>query len=73
MVEDDSPAAADTAAAAAAGGSSGAAGGGEALPEGLQFSMPTAGVDAAVLKEEAVQPTEASLDELTSMLSSLNK
>lgn len=58
-------------AAAAAGGSSAAAE--EALPEGLQFAMPTSGVDAAVLKEEAVQPTEASLDELTSMLSSLNK
>lgn len=64
---DDTPAAADT--AAAAGGTAAA----EALPEGLQFAMPTSGVDAAVLKEEAVQPTEASLDELTNMLSSLNK
>jgi hypothetical protein len=65
-------AATDTAAAAAA-GSSGNARTGEALPEGLTFAMPTAGVDAAVLQEEAVKPTDASLDELTSMLSSLNK
>ncbi|WIA43736.1 hypothetical protein OEZ86_010162 [Tetradesmus obliquus] len=43
------------------------------LPEGLQFSLPRAGVDAQVLQQEAVRPTEASLDELTSMLSSLNK
>jgi hypothetical protein len=44
-----------------------------ALPDGLQFSMPTAGVDEQVLQQEAVRPTDASLDELTSMLSSLNK
>uniref|UniRef100_A0A383VQ22 Ubiquitin-like modifier-activating enzyme 5 n=1 Tax=Tetradesmus obliquus TaxID=3088 RepID=A0A383VQ22_TETOB len=45
----------------------------EPLPEGLQFSLPQAGVDAQMLQQEAVRPTEASLDELTSMLSSLNK
>eukprot|EP00882_Tetradesmus_deserticola_P002765 GHRQ01002938.1.p1 GENE.GHRQ01002938.1~~GHRQ01002938.1.p1 ORF type:complete len:472 (+),score=239.94 GHRQ01002938.1:106-1521(+) len=44
---------------------------GEALPEGLEFSMPQAGVDVARLQQEAVRPTDASLDELTNMLSSL--
>jgi hypothetical protein len=44
------------------------------LPEGLEFSMPAAsGVDAAVLQQDAVKPTDASLDDLTNMLSSLNK
>jgi hypothetical protein len=46
-----------------------------ALPDGLQIFMPTlaAGVDEQVLQQEAVRPTDANLDELTSMLSSLNK
>jgi hypothetical protein len=35
--------------------------------------MPQAGVDEQVLQQEAVRPIDASLDELTSMLSSLNK
>jgi hypothetical protein len=35
--------------------------------------MPSAGVDEQVLQQEAVSPTDASLDELTSMLSSLTK
>jgi ubiquitin-like modifier-activating enzyme 5 len=72
VVPDDAAAAADAAAASSsAGGGAGAAG--EALPDGLQFSMPTAGVDEQVLQQEAVRPTDASLDELTKMLSSLNK
>lgn len=55
-------------------GGEGAAGASaEPLPEGLQFSLPQAGVDEQVLQQEAVKPTDASLDELTSMLSSLNK
>jgi ubiquitin-like modifier-activating enzyme 5 len=43
----------------------------ESLPAGLQFSMPEAGVDEQVLQQEAVRPTDASLDELTGMLTSL--
>ncbi|GBF87302.1 ubiquitin-like modifier-activating enzyme 5 [Raphidocelis subcapitata] len=54
------PAAAAAAAAAAA------------LPEGVQFSMPAAGgVDAATLRAEGVEATDASLDELTGMLAAL--
>lgn len=67
----DAPSTGAAGGANAAASSSGAAA--EALPEGLQFAMPSSGVDAAVLREEAVQPTDASLDELTSMLTSLNK
>eukprot|EP00879_Flechtneria_rotunda_P032009 GHRR01035153.1.p1 GENE.GHRR01035153.1~~GHRR01035153.1.p1 ORF type:complete len:324 (+),score=130.99 GHRR01035153.1:604-1575(+) len=64
----------DAAAANAAFGSNDSAGGNDAsLPEGLMFSLPTAGVDADVLQQEAVQPTAASLDELTDMLSGLSK
>ena len=55
----------------AAAGSSGA-GGQQALPEGVQFSMPAAsGVDAATLRAEGVEATDASLDELTGMLAAL--
>jgi ubiquitin-like modifier-activating enzyme 5 len=69
MPEDDTAAAAGSSAS----GEPGAAAAAEALPDGLQFSMPSAGVDEQVLQQEAVRPTDASLDELTSMLSSLNK
>jgi ubiquitin-like modifier-activating enzyme 5 len=54
-------------------GEQAAAAAAEPLPEGLQFSLPQAGVDEQELQQEAVKPTDASLDELTSMLSSLNK
>jgi hypothetical protein len=52
-----------------------AAGGAAAapLPAGLQFAMPAAQVDADALAADAVAPTDASLDELASMLSALNK
>jgi hypothetical protein len=54
------------------GSGSGGTGAGQALPEGVQFSMPAAGgVDAVTLKEEGVEATEASLDELTGMLAAL--
>lgn len=61
--------------AAGSGGSGiGAAGSscGVLLPEGVEFSMPAAGgVDAATLRAEGVEGTEASLDELTGMLAAL--
>ncbi|WIA15573.1 hypothetical protein OEZ85_002200 [Tetradesmus obliquus] len=69
VVPDDAAAAASSGVEEAQAGAAAAA----PLPEGLQFSLPRAGVDAQVLQQEAVRPTEASLDELTSMLSSLNK
>lgn len=46
---------------------------GEQLPEGLQYSLPTADrVDADKLAAEAVPVTNATMDDLTSMLMSLN-
>jgi hypothetical protein len=44
----------------------------QALPEGVEFSMPAGGgVDAATLRTEGVGTTDASLDELTGMLAAL--
>lgn len=54
----------------AAGGGGG--GGGPSLPQGIEYSMPVqSGVDAATLAAEGVGATDASLDELTSMLAGL--
>jgi ubiquitin-like modifier-activating enzyme 5 len=42
------------------------------LPEGLQFAMPAAGgVDASVLREEAVQATDVGVDDLMAQLEQL--
>jgi ubiquitin-like modifier-activating enzyme 5 len=46
---------------------------GPPLPEGLTFSMPAASVDAAELAADAVQATDASVDELANMLAGLNR
>lgn len=48
------------------------AAGSAALPEGLQFSMPTAGsVDAAALAAEAVPETNAGVEDLMAQLAGL--
>ena len=45
----------------------------EALPEGLQFSMPAGGgVDAAALAADAVEQTEAGVDDLMAQLEQLS-
>lgn len=47
--------------------------GGQALPEGLHFSMPAGGgVDAAALAAEAVEQTEAGVDDLMAQLEQLS-
>ena len=47
--------------------------GGQALPEGLQFSMPAGGgVDAAALAAEGVEATEAGVDDLKAQLEQLS-
>jgi ubiquitin-like modifier-activating enzyme 5 len=73
VVADDAAQAAEATSSGAEGGEAAAGASAESLPEGLQFSLPQAGVDEQVLQQEAVKPTDASLDELTSMLSSLNR
>ncbi len=46
---------------------------GQALPEGLQFSMPAGGsVNAAALAAEAVEQTEAGVDDLMAQLEQLS-
>ncbi|KAL4424062.1 hypothetical protein ABPG75_001363 [Micractinium tetrahymenae] len=45
--------------------------GGDALPEGLQFSMPAAGVDAATLAADALPETDAGVDDLMAQLAGL--
>lgn len=45
----------------------------QVLPEGLQFAMPAAGgVDAAALAQEAVQQTDAGVDDLLAQLEQLS-
>ena len=45
--------------------------GGQVLPEGIVQSMPTSGVDAKTLAADAVQATDASVNELTDELAAL--
>eukprot|EP00877_Chromochloris_zofingiensis_P008159 jgi/Chrzof1/3597/Cz13g01230.t1 len=68
VMTDDAGEGADAAAATAT------KAGHNALPDGIEFSLPmSGGTDAATLQQEAVGQTEQSLDELTSMLAGLNK
>jgi len=48
-----------------------ATGQGQVLPEGIVQSMPTSGVDAKTLEADAVQATDASVNELTDELAAL--
>lgn len=66
----DEPAAG--AADASSNSNTGAGAAAEVLAEGLKYDLPQAGLNKHVLQQEAVKPTDASLDELTNMLSSLN-
>ena len=56
----------------AAADSSAAPGGQQQLPEGIQFSMPVAQVDAEALRQEAVQATDAGVDDLMAQLEQLS-
>ncbi|KAF6257997.1 hypothetical protein COO60DRAFT_1270985 [Scenedesmus sp. NREL 46B-D3] len=73
VADDDAAAAAAAGSSSAGDGQAGARAAAKPLPEGLQYSMPRAGVDEQVLLQDSVRPTDASVDELTNMLSSLHK